>query len=332
MTETVVAPPRRWLRRLVLVGMVFGVGWLIFVFSGSPRDAAPVMPDPNGYDDLIRAGALIKGDWPNKGDLAKAKIDEVRAVVEVNKASLELVKVGLGRDCMVRMIDTQEGLGDHLQDISRLRQVYRLLIGQGLVFEADGRPIEAAGCYRDLLKLSQAVTRNGLEIDVITGWSFETKAVSDLTRIRDQLPRDHVLALIGELEFLDRRRVTIAELDTRRERWFAGSFSPYLRTIMSLNGMDKKAKVDATKSLTKGRDKAERSCRFLLVSLAIHAFHEDRKAWPKTVEELVPDYLSSIPIDPNTDKPLEYPSNAEGMLTDDLSAVARPDGEVKAKP
>jgi hypothetical protein len=332
MTETVVASPRRWLRRLILVGMVFGVGWLIFALAGSQKYALLVIPDPNGYDDLVRAGALVKGEWPNKGDLAKARVEEVRAIVEANKASLEIVKVGLGRECMVRMVDTNEGLGEHLSDISKLRQVYRLLIGQGLVFEADGRIAEAAGCYRELLKLGQAVTQNGLEIDVTTGWSFQIKAIMELTRIRDQLPKDQVLALIGELASLDRRRVTMAAIDTRRERWLAGSFSPYMRTIMRLQGIDKKAVVDATKSLKVSRDKLDRKSGFFQVSLAIHAFHEDRKAWPKSVQELIPDYLASVPIDPNTDKPLEYPSNSEGLLTDDLNAVARPDGEVKAKP
>jgi hypothetical protein len=77
-----------------------------------------------------------------------------------------------------------------------------------------------------------------------------------------------------------------------------------------------------------GRERSARSVRFLLAQLAIHASHEDTKAWPRSLGDLVPAYLASIPLESSTGLPIDYPVNASGELTDDLSAIARIDGEI----
>ncbi len=290
------------------------------------------MPDPNGYDDLVKAGSLIHGDWPNKGDFAKAKIDEVRAFVEANKASLDLARVGLGRECVAHFDNSQEGLEKHLEDFGRIRSVARLLNGEAIVLEADGKPVEAARIYRDVLEVGQAMTQGGMGIDVSTMCAIQGQGIARLRTLRDKLPDEATSALLHDLESLDRRRVSLDDVEARRALWYQGAFNPYQRTMLRLSGVEKKGQADELAMAKKALDRVERPMRFFMVELAIHAYHEDKKTWPRSVKDLVPGYLSSVPIDPSTGQPIDYPANPSGELTDDLTAIARPGGEVTPRP
>ena len=44
----------------------------------------------------------------------------------------------------------------------------------------------------------------------------------------------------------------------------------------------------------------------LVLQMALLAYRHDHQQYPETLDELTPDYLTALPIDPLTDKPLEY--------------------------
>jgi hypothetical protein len=334
MTDAGPPPPRPWRRRLIVMGLVFGVAAAIFALSPTRRQPPPIkLPDPNGYDDLVQAGSLIHGDWPNKGDFAKAKVDDVRAFVEANKASLDRARVGLSRECVATFDNTQDGLSKHLDSFGRIRSVARLLTGEAIIREADGQPVEAARIYRDLLEVGQAMTQGGMGIDVSAMCAIQAQAITRLRALRDKLPSEAISDLLRDLESLDRRRVTPEDVEARRDLWYQGAFNSYQRAMMRLSGVEKKARVDELRIAKSLLDRiAARPMRFFMIELAIHAYQEDKKAWPRSVKDLVPGYLPSIPIDPSTGQPIDYPANPLGELTDDLTTIARPDGEVKPGP
>jgi hypothetical protein len=292
----------------------------------------PKLPDPNGYDDIVKAGSLVKGTWPNKGDFAKAAVSDVRAFVEANKATLDLARVGLGRECVVPLENSQEGMERHFEALSPIRAVGRLLQGEALVAQADGRIADASKAYHDELALGQAVTQGGMGVDHSIGSVIQWQAIVGLRKLRDRLPVEEIPAILRELEAADRKRVPLEAVEARWLAWYQGAHNPLTRTMFRLSGIEKKGRADELGVVRKGRDRVERDLRFLLAELAIHAYHQDKGTWPRSLNDLVPAYVSAVPIDPGTGKPLDYPANAEGELTDDLASIARPDGEVAPPP
>jgi hypothetical protein len=331
MTDPGPRPPRLWLRRVIAICLVFGIAGAIVVSSLNRRPPPIKLPDPNGYDDLVKAGALIHGDWPNKGDFAKAKIEEVKAFVVANKASLDLARIGLGRECVAPIENSQAGLEKHLEDLSRIRGVARLLIGEAMVREADGQTVEAVRSYRDVLALGQAMTQGGMAVDLLAMCAIQGQGIARLRTLRDKLPDEATSALLRDLDSLDRRRVSLDDVEARRVLWLQGAYSPIQLAILRLNGFGKPGTAETT-AMTTAFDRIVRTSRFFQVELAIHAFHQDKKTWPRSVKDLVPDYLASVPIDPSTGQPIDYPANPAGELTDDLTTIARPGGEVTPRP
>jgi hypothetical protein len=101
---------------------------------------------------------------------------------------------------------------------------------------------------------------------------------------------------------------------------------------MRWNGIEATERANQKTLAAKGHEEAARSLRFLRVELAIHAHHLEKGTWPRSLGGLVPTYLARVPLDPANGQPLDYPANPQGELTDDLSSIARPDGEVGPKP
>jgi hypothetical protein len=310
------------------------VAILIGVFvalSGGRRPPAQKLPVPNGYDDVVKAGSLVKGAWPGKANLKKAEVPEIRAFVEANKAALDLARVGLGRECVAPIEDTQAGLNKHIQDINSFSQIGGLLQAEATVAEADGRVVDASKAYRDKLALGLAMTQGGMGFDMATGCNLQWQAVIGLRKLRDRLPAEEIRAILGELEDVDRKAVPVEAVEARWKRYYQAAHNPYLRLVFRLNGMDKSGLANERKMALQARQRVDRALRFLLAELAIHAYHEDKKAWPRSVKDLVPAYLAAVPVDPSSLQPIDYPANKAGELTDDLPAIARPDGEIKPR-
>ena len=326
MTDVIRKPRGRRLKAGALVAILIGV---VVAFSVGGRAApAPKLPDPNGYDDFVKAGRLVKGEWPNKGDFAKAEVSQLKTFVEANQATVDLARVGLGRECMVPLENSQAGLATHFEHLTPIRAVGRLLQGSAIVAEGEGRIVEASRAYRDELALGQAVTQGGVGVDQSIGAVLQWQAVVGLRKLRDRLPREEIAALLPELEALDRKRVPIEAVEARWLAWHQESHNPAVRLMYRLSGLEKTGRAAELALTKKSRERVVRDLRFLAVELAIHAYHLDTKTWPRSIKDLVPKYLAAVPIDPNTNKPLDYPANPAGELTDDLTAIARPDGEL----
>src|SRR5206468_5163926 len=84
---------------LATMGAIVFVAVLFFVrarTAGIPN-VLP-LPNPNGYDDFLNAAKAIEG-FPS--EVPTDDPDALRAFVQKNQRALELVRVGLSRDCVV---------------------------------------------------------------------------------------------------------------------------------------------------------------------------------------------------------------------------------------
>jgi hypothetical protein len=314
-----------------LIAMALLVGGVVLVMWGL-RTTPEKLPNPNGYDDLAKAGSLIEGEWPNLKDIDKADPAALRSFVERNKAALDLARVGLGRESLVHFEDSDAGLRDQFEQCVRLKEAARLLAAEGLVAQSEKRIGDASRCFREASNVGQVLTQGGMLAAAQVGWFIQVQNAERLRKLRDGLSKEDLRATLRDLESLDRRRVPVQRVVDRWERWYRGTFNPFKRAMMAYNGIEATARTTETAQSKKAHDQAERSLRFLMVELAIHAFHEDRKSWPHSVADLVPGYLASEPIDPDTGKTIAYPANASGELTDDLDSVDAIGAKVKPGP
>jgi len=327
-------PPPRRLRRRLAIGAILGM--MVAIVAAQwilrHRPAGPNTPDPNGYDDLTRAGSMVRWVSPEKGNPAQAGLATFRPSVQSNRPALDLARVGLGRQSLAHFPDNQAGLAEQVASQSRLRRVAWILTAEGTVAEADGRIADASRSYLDGLRLGQAATQGEMLTGAQLGWFLQKPGIDRLRKLRDRLPPEEVKRILRELDTLDRHRVPVEAVVARWERWYRGAFGTISRIVLRANGVEAIERSTQQFQARKAHDAAARSLRFLMVELAIHAHHQDQGTWPKSMAELVPAYLASVPIDPATGRALDYPASPSGELTDDLGAIARPDGQVSPRP
>ena len=278
-------------------------------------------PEPNGLDDLIRAGASIRGDWPNRGQIAEADPAELRSFVANNRAALDLARVGLSRDCLVVFENSEAGLATQGEHHRRLILLCRLLAADRFASEAEGR-IEAVW-RSDLyaLRVAQSGSQGGMLAHASMCWSIGEFALQRLRKLKDRLDANACRAIIAGLADLDRRRVEPDDLVRRWDEWLTGSWSLPYRTMLWLNGMYRTEELNQRTRARSAADKIARSFRFLMAELAIHAYVLDRRQAPRSLADLVPAYLDQVPIDPNTGQALDYPKTPDGRLATDPGTI-----------
>jgi len=62
----------------------------------------------------------------------------------------------------------------------------------------------------------------------------------------------------------------------------------------------------AHRQLARNAERAEQSRTTTLVAIALTRFKRERGRWPDQLEQLVPTYLASVPLDPNDGQPIRY--------------------------
>src|SRR5262249_893160 len=118
------------------------VGLIVFATAHTP--SSPPLPNPNGYDDFVKAGKAVLGDTSTFLELDQEKLS---GLVSSNAEPLRLFRLGLTRQCS---FPTDIGLTNFSamgSELAGLKHLAQLLAAQGRLAEMDGRPAEAASAY-----------------------------------------------------------------------------------------------------------------------------------------------------------------------------------------
>ena len=134
---------------LLLVAALVGI-----LFYG--RTSPPPLPNPNGYDDLTKAGQAVRGDLDG---LADRDLDGLRVLVATNAEALRLLRVGLSRNCSVPTDEAIANFGGANRDLIALKSLARLLNAEGRLAELENRPTDAAQSYLDDLHTYITITQ-----------------------------------------------------------------------------------------------------------------------------------------------------------------------------
>ena len=131
-------------RRNVLLGfaVVFFatlLGALAIRLSGPSGGQA--LPDPNGYDDLVKASETVAGDV---GNFQTLDHDSLQALVSTNAESLRMLRLGLTRQCVMPMAHALTNDAGRLNQLSGMKRLVQLLAAESV--GANGLKITVRKC------------------------------------------------------------------------------------------------------------------------------------------------------------------------------------------
>jgi hypothetical protein len=271
--------------------------------------APPPLPSPNGYNDFLKAAALLTGDVNNASTLDH---DGLQALVSTNAESLRLIRLGLSRGCSVPTDSAMTNIAGVLADLPNLKSLARLLVEEGKLAEMENRTADASQSYVDTIRFGNEISRGGFIIHRLVGIACEALGDTPLSKLVPKLKPDEARTVIVELEQIDRAGITWDEV-RRNENRFAHyqlgkGFNPITWVLTRLE-------------VWRGRQRTEMRqkrlvahVRLLTAELALRCYQSEQGRAPTGLEQLVPKYLQHVPSDPFSGSPLIYRQQGTNWL------------------
>ena len=249
------ASPRR---RRILLGLAVVLSALIAmaIWAIPEPPTPPAVPDPNGYDRLVRAGGLIDpAAAPNGGDIGAADPNMLRGWVDDHRRALDLADRGLALPSGVPLqFDYREPSFD---DLGPIRMLGRLMHAEVRALQAEGRSAEAADRAMSLVRFGPHVSRNGLLLHRMVGVALERNGLDALAALIDDLGPEARAALARTLRDIGAAAIPASETIALEADWarvapprnvrFAYTFAPGVRK--TLNALKAPAEAQCAKAL-----------------------------------------------------------------------------------
>jgi hypothetical protein len=309
---------------VVILAMIATLVWMLLPVPLSGR-----MPDPNGYDDLVAASRMISGETvaPKAGDYSTIDTQTLKAFVDPNRGALERARVGLGRECRVRLPAVFMDPA-WMENTGRFRNLGRLMACECALDERAGNLSKAADDALDIIRLGRDVGQGGVIIDYLVGLAIESLGMSELSRLVPMLSVADVRRLSAELSVLDGTHENYEQVVAQDRNYAKSSGELRVRALVVLApSFVNKMNAPAVASLALADHRIAAHRRLLLVKLALRSYrldHPDAPV-PPDLQTLVPIDLAAIPNDPFGKGPIKLHVAEDGKSAHGYSVG--PDGK-----
>jgi hypothetical protein len=263
------------------------------------------LPSPNGFDLLLEAAKLQQGN-----PVGVTNMEAMADLVATNQPALALVRRALTNKTVLPLesyIHNYVGMMADLRAVNDLALTFRL---QASVYTNQSNYAAAAESYCDMIHLSQTVAR-GFIIHKMAGGALEGMGTAGLLKIADQLPPTASLSSATNLLKWDSEKENFDLVEKREGRFMRASpktFQEYLTLPFVLwRNRDISARTREKDLFTRAKS------RLLALHLVQHAFESENKTPAKSPSDLVPRYLSQIPLDPFSSEPLRSIATPSGI-------------------
>jgi hypothetical protein len=276
------------------------------------------VPYPNGFHDIVDAGRQFGFSPILRITGEPGSTDELAAEIAEYGRVYEHLRLGLTRSVQVRDWTKR----DEAIKLASLRSEVDLQFGvrsaaHGLMRAAElaqqqNRSGEAAGIALEIIRLGQAITRDGILMDYEYGIRIEGVGDDSLYQVLFQLDIHQCRKTIDALIEINRGREPLDHVLHRDRIWHENTGDWFQQIITLLNAI---AFGDWHERLV--HNHKETATRLLIAELALRAFQLEYGELPTRLEQLMPEFLGQLPIDPFApdDLPLRY------FRTDDRSVV-----------
>ena len=287
---------RNWLVVLCILVLPFLLffGFFIYTLVG-PLPPMQPLPNPNGYGDLVKAGQMV---FNGTNDENTMNIEALQKLVDNNSNALQLARFALQQQCQVPLEFSESFVGNHLVDLSVLKQLAMAFEHEGILAGRQNRPNDAAKSYLDIFQLGNDAARGGVLIDQLVGTALEAIATSHLQKIADQLDAETCRETAAALENLDAQRQAWQQVVQQENDWSRRTFRGLGYEIARLRAQ-KELRTSMQKAGKKFNGQIQKT-RQLIIDLAARAYTLDKGHPPASAADLVPNYLKAVPQDPFT--------------------------------
>ncbi len=289
--------------RLLLV-LILALPTAIFIgsifYNGFSVPPLPPMPNPNGYDDLMKATTMLA---PDVGNYTNWDLNELQTIVSEDSNALQLARAGLQKQCRVPLDYNPNATASS----TRAASIKRLAAGfaaEGDLAEMQGHPDAAAKSYLDMIHLANESARGGVLIDMLVGAAIESRGRDKLQEVILQLGANACRETATALETLDAQRQTLDDVMRQEDYWSHKAFPGIGHEIVRIIQYRELKKVN--QAAERIFENQETKTRKLIIGLATRAYELDKGHPPAKVTDLVTNYLQTIPIDPATGTNMTY--------------------------
>lgn len=189
-------------------------------------EAIPVvpLPDPNGYDFFVRAGAALKTENPGPPSAAASQnvatdLALQRAYVAKNAETLRLLRQGLRLPSRKPAQRTQDSIDADFKPYQQFRDMARLLVQESRVRLADGDLNGAVDSLLDGIQFGTDIVRGGPFMAMLVGVAVEAVARADMWSLVKHLDAPNARRIEKRLEAIEAARVPLSSV-IEEEKWF----------------------------------------------------------------------------------------------------------------
>jgi hypothetical protein len=320
-TEIDRAPSHRnlkfWLLSALAAATLASSAWSCFGGAGFNSVVAPlkpvVIPDPNGYDDVLAAGRAIEKARTGFDirDLEMADEATLIPVVAASREAIAKARKGLDRQFQVPVVyDMNDFISRTMNESAAIRGgLARMLFADGRLAELQGRPDDAVRAFLDLVRLGDAMSHKVPMLSYQVSSAIEALGLSGLRGLRDKLTSEQCRRVIAVLQDLEKTSEPVADVIMREHHFMnvnVNKMGMVKSVAMTLSGVLAKDKARVAATLEANARRRAASRRLLMTALAVRTYRLEQGALPAGLDRLVPSILMTVPFDPYSGKPLVY--------------------------
>jgi hypothetical protein len=317
--------PRKIRLLLLTAAVVFAaaVATLIVFATRPPRN--PPLPNPNGYDDFVKAASLVTGDPWNTRAL---DLEGLREFVNANGESLRLVRLGLSRQSALPADSAMTKAAQMMTELADMKKLALMLAAEGRLRDLDNQPVQAALSYVDTIQFGNEISRGGFIINRLVGVACEAIGEVPLRSLVRKLNSEEARPIIARLQKIDENAVTWEEVRRNENRYARYQLSRNFNPITWVLSWQQSRRTRQRAQMRHNRVVAH--VRLHMLELALRCYEADQGHPPATLEQLVPQYLQRVPSDPFSGKPMVYQSQGTSWIVYSVGEDGVDDGGKRA--
>jgi hypothetical protein len=280
-----------------------------------------IADEPNHYSRILDIASEVTTNKQDEQSLADLRAADPNSETADRLEQLygELLPLLNGPNHVVLPPATRDrtgtaGFSPTIHSVQMVRSLSRSLNAEAEV-AAAAEELDAAVDY-DLgnVRLGAMFSRGGSTVDYLAGVAVEGMGTAHLTKLRSRMSNEQARRII---DAIDR---ALAEQDSPDrvlqrdlaywERW-EGWAARLEHVIGSFVGLPLGTDSTSADLLRQAK------CRLLQADLALRMYRHDNGRWPDSLDELLPAYLSAVPLDSYDlypDQPLRYRREGDGFV------------------
>jgi hypothetical protein len=314
--------PWKW---MIAAALMIALGWFGYCWLFPAYDR-PIQPEPNAYNTLVQLGdklAKRTGFWNEMSD------QELASVVTTNEPILAEAREALRQESVVALDwnADQKWFQRHIDRIKGFRELGRAFAAEGRHAQKQGDTRRAVTCGLDALQLVKAASNGGLGTDYLMALAINYGSSSWLRDACETATLEDCQYVLNNLPNITEQVELPAAITEREWHFFRRVNGVYTTFMMEMSFANNRQ--DFQKRMEESLRRGQAVYDLVRLHYAIRVFQLTENRLPKSLEELVPRELKTVPYDPYNGKDFVYQPGKDQYLLFSVGPNGVDDGGVE---